>query len=160
MEKFYGVNRGISYMRRSRIAAFQILFQIEFYKHTKPLEKIQTELYALYEHDYKDVEDKKHDTPLNFELIENILPTAIEKKTDIEEALEPLLSDSWKLEELSLNISLILRLAVAEIMQTKTDLPVIINEYIEITKLYENSRDAKFVNSVVEAIGKSLRKHG
>lgn len=147
-------------MRRSRVAAFQILYQFEFYESKVSLDKIKADLYGFYNHDYKDIEDKKHNDPLNYELIEKILPTAIEKKTEINQALEPLLKDSWKLEELSLYISLVLRLAIAEIMQTNTDLPIIINEYIEITKLYENSRDSKFINSVLENIGNSLRKNG
>jgi len=158
MKQSYGVNRGISYMRRSRVAALQALYQIEFYQSKKPLEKIYNEIYELYEHDYKDVKDEKHADALNKELIENILPTAIEKKQDIFDILEPLLKDSWKLEELSLYIKLILLLAIAETMATKTDLPVIINEYIELTKLFENGKDAKFVNSVVETVGKKVRK--
>ncbi|MFZ8864750.1 MAG: transcription antitermination protein NusB [Rickettsiales bacterium] len=160
MDKYYGVNRGISYMRRSRVAALQALYQFDFYNSKKPLKKITEELFELYKHDYKNIEDKKHQDPLNYELIEKILPVAIAKKQEINEILEPLLKDSWKLEELSLYIYLILRLAIAEIIQTTTDLPVIINEYIEVTKLFENSKDAKFVNSIIETVGSLLRKNG
>ena len=160
MDKYYGVNCGISYMRRSRVAAFQVLYQFDFYNSKKSLTKIKEELFDFYKHDYQNIEDKKHQDPLYFELIEKILPVAITKKHEINGILEPLLKDSWKLEELSLYISLILRLAIAEIMQTSTDLPIIINEYIEITKLFENSKDAKFVNSIIETVGNSLRKNG
>ncbi len=153
----YELNFGYSFMRRSRIAALQILYQYEFYEGKNSAADITNDLKKLYIESYS---DKDKNNVINEDLISKIVDFAINNKKVILEKLEPLLKVSWTLDELSINIKLILYLAYAEASVTKTDVPVIINEYIELTKIFENDNDAKFVNSVVESLVKEIRKNG
>lgn len=142
-------------MRRSRVAALQILYQLEFYP-DKNFTDIATRLYKLYERDYP---EKKVSELLNKDFIIQLVTYVQERPAEITELLEPELLESWDLHEISMILRLILFLAIAEFKQTDTDLAVIINEYIEITKAYENERDARFVNSILEILGKKIRNN-
>lgn len=145
-----------SLMRRSRIAALQILYQIEFYEYKKPIDSICQEIYNFYCDDFK---PKPIDKILSEKFIEKITATAISKKSDILDTLSSFLTQKWKIEDLTLNLNLILRLATSEIISTDTDLAIIINEYIEITKLFESNKESKFVNSVLQQVGDTSRNH-
>jgi N utilization substance protein B len=158
MKMDYDLDCGYSFMRRSRIAALQILYQYEFYIGEKSLTSISLDLYKLYAAEFTDIAANKD--ILNEEFINKIIEFAVQNKKIILEKLEPLLKVSWTLDELSLNIKLILFLAFAEASLTDTDMAIIINEYIELAKIFENSNDAKFVNSVVESLVKDIRKNG
>ncbi len=151
----FTVKNQFSYMRRSRVAALQILYQLEFYP-DKNFTDIATRLYKLYERDYP---EKKVSELLNKDFIIQLVTYVQERPAEITELLEPELLESWDLHEISMILRLILFLAIAEFKQTDTDLAVIINEYIEITKAYENERDARFVNSILEILGKKIRNN-
>ena len=141
-------------MRASRIAAVQILYQMEFNSFTEPLEKISNSLYRSYLEDNKKQEIAKI---LNVSFIEKIISKAISDKENILETIGEYLKENWNIEELSLILQLILRLAISEILETETDLPIIFNEYITITKRFENDEDAKFVNNILEKIAFKIR---
>lgn len=145
-----------SFMRRSRIFAIQALFQFEFYDSNKPIDTIISELYDIYKEDFAESDIKKI---INTELIEKLIDTAIKQKKEIFNIFSPFLNQNWQAEDISLNLNIILRLASAEIINTTTDLPIIINEYIEITKVYESSKEARFINSILEQIGTTTRKN-
>ena len=53
----------------------------------------------------------------------------------------------------------ILTSALAELIYGKADIPVIINEYIEITKQFTDYSTAKFVNAVLDRASKTCRKN-
>lgn len=60
---------------------------------------------------------------------------------------------NWDLERLAAIDRAILRVAVAELLGTyMTPLPVVINEAVEIAKLYGTDDSAKFINGVLDAL--------
>ncbi len=68
------------------------------------------------------------------------------------------LSSGWHLERVSIVTLSILRLAVYELKyQPLTPTPVIINEYIEVTKDFFEEKEAAFVNGILDAIAKKYR---
>jgi transcription antitermination factor NusB len=142
-------------MRKSRIAALQAIYQYDFFDKAQTLNQILDSLQNSYLQEYNETKIKKI---LNPEFIKTICSCAIEKKEEFLTEISLHLKDTWKIEELSQNLTIILLLAISEIVSTETELPIILNEYISITKLFENEKDAKFVNSIVEKIGKKIRR--
>ncbi len=65
---------------------------------------------------------------------------------------------NWELERLSATVRCILRLALYELLYLP-DIPyaVTINEAIELTKLYHDPEAARFVNGVLDKVGKESR---
>lgn len=60
----------------------------------------------------------------------------------------------WELDRVGKMEKAILRLAVYEIFFTPTDAPIIINEAIELAKLYAGEQSPRFINGVLDAIKK------
>lgn len=60
----------------------------------------------------------------------------------------------WELDRIGGMERAILRLGVYEICFTSTDAPIIINEAIELAKLYGGDHAPKFINGVLDAIKK------
>ena len=68
---------------------------------------------------------------------------------------------NWTIERLSYVDRAIIRLAVYELLETKTPASIIINEAIEITKEYSNLDDeaqSKFTNRLLDEIKDSLNR--
>ena len=85
----------------------------------------------------------------------------IEKKEELDKVIVQYLHN-WQLDRLSAVIRSILRLGTFELLYLP-DIPVsvTINEYIEISKLYQDEESAGFVNGILDNIkkktGKSLK---
>ena len=142
-------------MRNSRVAALQILYQLEFFAGEKDIEAISQDIYKFYLGDYKKKSIKEI---VNIDFITKITQIYIDKKEDILQEIEEHLQKTWKIEEVSLILKIILTLGIAEIIATDTELPIIYNEYIEIAKVFENNEDARFANSILEKLGQKIRK--
>lgn len=81
-----------------------------------------------------------------------------ENRVAVDEEITANLSQGWRLERLSLVILSILRQAVYELKyQPLVPGPVIINEYIEITKDFFDDAETSFVNGILDAIAKKSR---
>jgi transcription antitermination protein NusB len=52
----------------------------------------------------------------------------------------------------------ILRLGVYELLATDVPVPVVINEAVEIAKKFSTSQSGKFVNGIIDRLGKDIRK--
>lgn len=81
----------------------------------------------------------------------------IEHLMDIDEKIKSSLK-RWDFDRLGVIDRCILRLGAYEILYTATDAPVIINEAIEISKILGDDNTPKFVNGVLDAINKKLKK--
>lgn len=67
----------------------------------------------------------------------------------------------WDTERLALMDMVILRTALAEIMEfPKIPLQVTVNEYVEIAKAYSSPRSGAFINGILAAIANSLHQEG
>lgn len=59
-------------------------------------------------------------------------------------------TENWKLDRLACIDKNILRMAICEIIEQKTPIPVIINEAVELAKLYSTDESYKFVNGILD----------
>jgi transcription termination factor NusB len=67
------------------------------------------------------------------------------------------LQDGWRIEDISELLLIILQLSTTEICYNDTDIGIIINEYIEITKIFGNVKEAKFVNNILQQVANQYR---
>jgi N utilization substance protein B len=66
------------------------------------------------------------------------------------------LSKEWRFDRLGKVIQAILLVAAYELMTKENDAAVVINEYIEITKLFNHEGESGFINSVLDGIAKDI----
>ncbi len=79
-------------------------------------------------------------------------------RTEIDSALEEELNERWKIERLESIIRVIIEAGLYEIMHCpEVDLPIIFNEYIEITRAFFDGKEGRFVNGVLDRLGKKIR---
>jgi N utilization substance protein B len=73
--------------------------------------------------------------------------------------IDPLISEHaehWRLSRMAVLDRLILRMAVYELLHTKTPRPIVMNEAIELAKKFSTEDSAKFVNGVLDAIARHI----
>lgn len=81
-------------------------------------------------------------------IMQRFLATTHERET-LDELIKPLLKN-WKLERLSISTRLILRMALWELQNTSLDIPVVINEALELAKIFAEHDAYKFINGVLD----------
>lgn len=74
---------------------------------------------------------------------------------DIDSAITKV-SKNWSLERMASTDRAILRLAAMEVMSKKAPLKVVINEALELAKKYGSEHSSRFVNGILDQIGKNL----
>jgi len=85
----------------------------------------------------------------------NLIKGTIEKITEIDDIIDRY-SKNWKLERLAIVDKSILRMAIYEMLNSNETHPtVVINEAIEIAKIYGGEDSSQFINGVLDAINKS-----
>lgn len=67
-------------------------------------------------------------------------------------------SDNWRFERLSAIDRAILRLAIHELVSTDTPPKVVLNEAIELSKKFSSEESSAFVNGILDAVHKSVKK--
>ena len=80
----------------------------------------------------------------------------LEKLTNVDEQVSKHLKE-WDIQSIGGIERAILRLGVYELCFTSTDAPIIINEAIELAKLYGSDNAPRFINGVLDAIVKERK---
>ena len=130
--------------RKSRELAMQMLFQADVGKQT-PDEVRSTFWKAREEND-----------PETRGFAEDIFRVACERKEEIDAMMEEA-SQRWRLERMAAVDRNLLRAAIAEMLgYPGTPLPIIINEALEVARLYAAPESTSFLNGVLDAVARSL----
>lgn len=79
----------------------------------------------------------------------------LDKRSEIDTLVIPLI-ENWRIERVGTATKLILRLALWELLNTKVDSLVIINEAIELAKCFAEKDAYKFINGVLDEF---IKKH-
>lgn len=77
-----------------------------------------------------------------------------EKETDIFEAIKRNLKEAWSIERIAKIDLAILKLAIYEMVYSKTPYKVVINEAVELAKKYGDDNAKVFVNGILASIVK------
>jgi N utilization substance protein B len=137
---------GAGTRRKSRELAMQMLFQGDLGKQT-PDQVGKTFWLAREE---SDVETRG--------FAEDLYRVATVRSEEIDELIVKHLVN-WRLERMPTVDRNVLRLAVAEMLGFKgTPFPIIINEALEIARLYSAPESVSFLNGVLDAMAKDLIK--
>jgi N utilization substance protein B len=75
--------------------------------------------------------------------------------------IDPLIAgqaEHWRLERMPAVDRMILRLAIHELLERETPVPVVIDEALELTRTYSNEAAVGFVNGVLDAVAQRIRR--
>lgn len=80
------------------------------------------------------------------------------RREEIDALLEDKLAEGWRLERLDRTMLQVLRAGAWELM-ARADVPTAstISEYVDVAHAFFESREAKFVNGVLDAVAKDVR---
>ena len=137
----------------ARLAAVQALYQQqmegtalakllnEFHQHRLGME-VDDELYADAEVDFFD----------------DIVSGVDARREEIDGLLVAKMADGWTLARLDKTMLQILRCGAYELIaRADVPKPAAINEYVDVAKAFFDDREAKFVNGILDAVGKEAR---
>ncbi len=123
-------------MRNSRENCLKFLFQQEFL--SNPEKNFVTFKAHFIKPDLNDIE-----------FIEKVTFYVLEQKANLDSTISSY-SDNWKIDRLALVDLLLLRLAIAEIELKLTAPKVVINEILEIAKVYSSKDSVAFINGLLD----------
>ncbi len=131
--------------RQFRIEVFKGVFLMEFYEDAELIEQLDIRY---------DEESNTSDTELSDELSEEINDKC---KQIIEhvESLDKIISDNldkWKINRIGKVELTIMRVAVYEYKYDGLEAPIVINEAVDIAKIYSGDKAGAFVNGVLAKI--------
>src|SRR5574340_269563 len=89
----------------------------------------------------------------NLEFLMSLVYGVRAKKVAVDEAISQYLAKNWSIKRLAPINRVILRLGTFEILFSETPRVVAINEAIELAKVFNDEKDAKFINAILTKIG-------
>lgn len=138
----------------ARLAAVQALYQIEM--EGTPLPVL---LHEFHQHRLgATIEDVTY-TPAEEGFFDDIVAGVDKRRDEIDALIAARLSKGWSLERLDKPMRQILRAGVYELMARK-DVPTgsVISEYVDVAHAFYDKREAGFVNGLLDAVAKDVRK--
>lgn len=133
----------------SRLAAVQFVYQLEITNKSSP------EVVEEFVNTYIKSDEAYQDINLRFF---KKLVSYINTTENLEQLIEETLQSQKSLYNLSVMELCILKTAIVEMVNTKTDLPIIINEYVEIAKDFFEQGTTRFINALLDALSKKVER--
>ena len=137
----------------ARLCAVQAHYQTNFNK--RPLKKITRE----YLDDYVGMHDDEEDLiKPDIGHFKTVLHGAEDRKLEIEPIIQANIGAAGQEKQLEPLLNSIFMCGVYELLSLQDiDSPIIINDYIEVTKAFYGDNEAKFVNGALDAIAGLVR---
>jgi N utilization substance protein B len=90
---------------------------------------------------------------------DDIVTGSIAREAELDAAIAARLSTGWSLDRLDKPMRALLRVATYELL-ARADVPVktVINEYIDVADAFYDSREKGFVNGLLDAVAKDVRR--
>jgi len=130
--------------RKSRELAMQMLFQSDLGRQSA--EQVQKTFWAA----------RENIDPGTQGFAEDIFRVAMARQDEIDAHIEEA-SQNWRLERMAAVDRNLLRAAIAEMLAyPATPLPVIINEALEIARLYSAPESVNFLNGILDSVARAL----
>lgn len=133
----------------SRIAAVQIMYQIDMTG-----EEPEKVLFNFINH-YLETENILKD--INEKFLRKLV-SHFKEKIDFEVIISKHLTKSGTVSGLSSLTKSIVKVAILEMICEKTDIPVIINEYVNVSKYFLEQKTVSFVNAILDKISKCVKR--
>lgn len=140
-----GRNSGHRKRSAARMAAVQALYQIDISG-----AKIDAAL------NYR--EPRAVGTAMDEKFLGDLVRGVSARSTEIDPALEDVLTENWPLDRLEVVLRAILRAGAYELLaRPDIDAPVVIDEYMRIAKAFFDGGEPKLVNGVLDKLAAKLR---
>lgn len=137
----------------ARLAAVQALYQIDM--EATPLARLLDE---FHQHRLgKEIEDEQYaDAEVAF--FDDVVKGVHARRDEIDGLIAAKLAEGWSLGRLDKTMVQILRCGTYELL-ARPDVPkaAAITEYVDVAHAFFEAREAKFVNGLLDAIGKEVR---
>jgi N utilization substance protein B len=100
------------------------------------------------------------ETPvMDQDLFKTIITGVLDNTEAIDSIIDQYLDDKWRIERLPIVMHSLLRCGSFELLFEKTiPTPVILDQYIEISKYFFDNRDIAFINAILDNIAKASRQ--
>jgi N utilization substance protein B len=137
----------------ARLAAVQALYQLE-QEPTVP----QKVVLEFTNHRFNEIVDGIRFINPDMTLFREIVTGVMDRLSELDPLISSVLSETWRIERMESVVRAVLRAAVFELTRdTTVPTPVVINEYIDITKSFCSAPEVSFVNASLDTLGKLLR---
>ncbi|MEE4206067.1 MAG: transcription antitermination factor NusB [Erythrobacter sp.] len=143
----------------ARLAAVQALYQQQMEK--TPLARLLDE---FHQHRLgRTVDDDEHGDAVYAEaevaFFDDIVRGVEARREEIDDLLTARLASGWTLARLDKTMLQVLRAGAYELI-ARPDVPAAsaINEYVDVAKAFFDDREAKFVNGILDALSREVRK--
>ena len=138
----------------ARLAAVQALYEME-----QTEKSAKATIRAFMEDRLGIGPDERPVEEADPDLFKAILNAVVEHQAVIDTAILSRLSEGWKLTRLDATTRAILRAGAAEfIVHQELSEAVILDEYVSLAYYFFDETEAKFVNAVLQNVGRDLRK--
>lgn len=133
--------------RTSRTAAIQAMYQKNLTSQTNDsiIQYFTDHQINSEDGDYKDI---------NIGFFRRLV-SAFDQEIDYEKLVSINLTKNKSFQDVSLVTQCIIKVAIIERIIEKTDIPVIINEYVEISKSFVEKSEIRFINAILDKVLKS-----
>ena len=137
----------------ARLAAVQALYQFEM--EATPQAQLLDE---FHQHRLGAEIDDDQYAKAEVEFFDDIVKGVLARRDEIDALLSAKLAEGWSLPRLDRTMLQILRAGSYELM-ARPDIPTgaAISEYLDVTHAFFEPREAKFVNGVLDSVGKTVR---
>ena len=138
--------------------AIQTFYQFDFHGQKESIDNLKNTLvdnYALT----SDEEIKSYREKIDYEFLRNLVNGLNLGLEEINQDISTFLKNEWTLEKLPNVLLQILRFGAFELKFAK-DIPlkVLINEYVDLSAMFFDSKQITFANSVLENLAKKYRE--
>lgn len=137
----------------SRLAAVQALYQHEMEGTAQAIL-----LDEFHRHRLGATIDEDEYAKADVSFFDDVVKGVIARREEIDAILSGKLVEGWSLARLDKTMLQILRAGAYELL-ARPDVPIsaAISEYLDVAHAFFDEREAKFVNGVLDAVGKSVR---
>ncbi|MEO5598762.1 MAG: transcription antitermination factor NusB [Novosphingobium sp.] len=141
----------------ARLSAVQALYQYDMEG-----TKLPRLLDEFHQHRLgREIDDEVDDTlyaEAEGAFFDDLVTGTIARRDEIDELVAGKLAEGWKLTRLDKTMLQVLRVGTYELL-ARADVPTgaAINEYIDVARAFFDTREAKFVNGVLDAVAKAVR---
>jgi transcription antitermination protein NusB len=143
----------VSARRASRLGAVQAAYQMDL--GGTPSEEVIDE---FVDHRLgQELEGDQYNEP-DIEHFTKLIRGVVAEQVVIDRAIENNLAKGWTMTRLDSTLRAILRCGVFEILNMKTiPAPIVIDEYIDLTKAFFEGPEPKFVNGLLDGVAKAAK---
>ena len=137
----------------ARLAAVQALYQQHMEK--TALTRLLNE---FHQHRLgQEIEDDQY-AEAEVDFFDDIVSGVDARRDEIDELLQSKLADGWKVDRLDKTMIQILRCGTYELLaRADVSKKIVISEYIDVAHAFFDDKEAKFVNGVLDSVGKAVR---